>query len=162
MDKYHEYATPIQVMPHELFYGLIFWLALHDASICNLQARGAIAEQNIVPGLFSIPSKLPVRNTFGLLGERALCVLMRDPDVPPPIDGMSDVMPFRIFIRCFGSDTALANRLASLVTSWHKVGRPTEQNLFVRAYPAAKEYKAGANDIVIKKRWMQFICNFNK
>jgi protein-L-isoaspartate(D-aspartate) O-methyltransferase len=162
VDKYHEYATPIQVMPHELFYGLIFWLALHDASICNLQARGEMAEQNIVPGLFSMPSKLPVRNTFGLLSEHALCVLMRDPGVPAPVDEMADVMPFRIFIRCFGPDTTVADRLTSLVTSWHMAGRPTEHNLFIRAYPAAKAYKANANDIIIRKRWIQFVCSWKK
>jgi protein-L-isoaspartate(D-aspartate) O-methyltransferase len=162
MDKHHEYATSVQVMTHELFYGLIFWLALHDVSICNLQARGAIAEQDIVPGLFYIPSKIPIRSTFGLQSEHALCVLMRDPSVPVPTDDISDVVPFHIFIRSFGSDPAIANRLASLVMSWHMAGRPTEHNLFIRAYPAAKEYHAEANDIIIKKRWIQFVCNWQK
>jgi protein-L-isoaspartate(D-aspartate) O-methyltransferase len=161
-DKHHDYATPIQVMTHELFYSLIFWLALHDSSICNLQARGTLAEQDIVPGLFYMPSKLPARSTFGLHSEQALCVLMRDPAVPIPTDDISDVIPFRIFIRCFGPDTTVANRLASLVMSWHMAGRPTEHNLFIRAYPTAKEYKAGANDIIIKKRWIQFVCSWKK
>jgi len=162
LDTYHEYATPIQVMTHELFYSLIFWLALHDASVCNLQARGTLAEQDIVPGLFYIPSRLPAHSTFGLLSAHGLSVLMRDPGAALPADDTSDVIPFRIFIRCFGSDTTVANRLAALVISWHMAGRPTEHDLSIRAYPAAKEYKMQANDIIIKKRWIQFVCSWQK
>jgi protein-L-isoaspartate(D-aspartate) O-methyltransferase len=163
LDKHDEYATPIQVMTHELFYGLIFWLALHDASICNLQARGALAEQDIVPGLFYVPSQQhPARSTIGLLSDQGLSVLMRDPSAPLPADDTAEVIPFRIFIRSFGSDTTVANRLSSLVMSWHMAGRPTEHNLSIRAYPTTKEYTAQTNDIIIKKRWTQFVCSWKK
>jgi protein-L-isoaspartate(D-aspartate) O-methyltransferase len=161
-DTYQEYATSIQIMPHELFYGLIFWLALHDASICNLQARGTLAEQNIVPGLFSSSSKLPVYTTFGLLSEHALCVLMRDPAVPTPVDDQADFMPFRLFLRCFGPDRAVVDRLASLVTSWHRAGRPTEHDLCIKAYPITRAYKAKAHEIILRKRQVQLVCSWKK
>jgi hypothetical protein len=149
-------------MTHELFYGLIFWLSLHDPAICNLQARGALAEQDIVPSLFYIPAKLPASSTFGLLSAHGLAVLMRDPGAPLLADDTSDVIPFSIFIRSFGPDTTLNDRLASLIMSWHMAGRPTEHHLFIRAYPATKEYTAQANDIIIKKRWIQFVCSWQK
>jgi protein-L-isoaspartate(D-aspartate) O-methyltransferase len=161
-DQYHEQATPMQVMAHELFYGLAFWLALHDASICHIQARGEAAEQDIVPSLFHIPAKNPTRSTFGLLKENALCVLMRDPATPAPTDAMSDTIPFRIFVRCFGPDIAEADHLAALVMSWQMAGRPTEHNLSIKAYPAAEERVVEAGNIAITKRWMQFICSWQK
>ena len=160
LGEHYEEPTPIQIMAHELFYGLGFWLALHDPAICNLQARGSMTQRGIVPAVFYAPSQIPIHSTFGLLNDRALCVLMRDPAVPLPVDDISDVLPFRLYIRCFGDDKTLVNRLLELISSWQQAGRPMENNLSIRAYPRAHAYNAAAHESVVTKRWMQFVCTW--
>lgn len=151
-------ATAVQVMGYEMPYGLSLWLALHTASYCILQVPGAAEAQQLVPYLFEMPGRRRMRTTFGLLSEQGLGVLMREAAAPRQDE--FDVQPFYLSICTFGSDIQLAERLKQLISAWDGAGHPNERRLAIRAYPQTIEYEPTANECVVARRWMRFVCNW--
>jgi protein-L-isoaspartate(D-aspartate) O-methyltransferase len=155
-----DFPLPIKVTPLAVFYGLSFWLALQDPQYCTLVAHSPLAEGGLVPELIRTPGKITTLSTLGLLGEHALSVLMRDPALPPATDEVASALPFRLFIRSFGADNALAQRLQEQVIAWEAAGRPGERNLHIKAYPCDNKPTIQKHDITFSKKWTQFICRW--
>ncbi len=145
----------VQVSPSMLFSGLGFWLALHEPLFGSLTAYGPLAEQRIVPDLFSFLGKVPSASTTGLFSENALSVLMRDPAFT-----ISDISLFNLYLRSFGPAEALTQRLKDLVIEWDAVGRPGEQQLRLSAYPRDLYCPIKESDVVVSKRWTNFVCSW--
>ncbi|MBV9230901.1 MAG: hypothetical protein JOZ18_16445, partial [Chloroflexi bacterium] len=152
---------PVKVTPQAIFYGLSSWLALHEPLSCTLAAHSPLAEQKIVPELTRMPGKIATVSTLGLLSEQTLSVLMRDPALPPATDEVSNALPFRLFVRSFGTDNALTQRLQEQVIAWDASGRPGERNLHIRAYPHDTNLTVQERDITLSKRWTQFVFSWN-
>ncbi len=148
---------PIQVSPRMLFSGLSFWLALQDPLFGVLTASGPMAEQHVIPELFTFSGKIPSVSTGGLFSENALSVLMRDPASIMP-DEAPDA--FNLSVRSFGPAAALALRLKYLIMTWDASGRPGERQLHVSAYPRDRHYLLRASDAVLSKRWTDFVCSW--
>ncbi len=148
---------PISLQPQEPFFGLSFWLALHEAQFCLLTASTAHAMQNIVPGLIHFPGK--GTTTIGLLGDNALSVLMRDP-ASAPADTRPGGGPFNLSIRSFGFADLLSQQLKKQIMAWNAAGHPAEKQLRVRAYPQDASCNLKASDIVIAKRWTKFVYSW--
>jgi protein-L-isoaspartate(D-aspartate) O-methyltransferase len=147
----------ISLEPQGLFFGLGFWLALHEPLFCSLSAYGPLAEQGIIPSLVNFPGKTVT--TVGLLTEDALSVLMRPPSLAP-VDVLPDGSSFSLYLRSFGSATTLAQQLKQQVMAWDAAGRPGEQQLHVNAYPQEATYTLKVSDIVISKRWTNFVYSW--
>lgn len=151
-------ALPISLEPRELFFAPGFWLALHEPLFCILSASNPLAEQGIVPSLVNLPGKNVT--TIGLLTEDALSVLMGNPALTP-----ADILPagvsFKLYIRSFGSADVLSQKLKQQIMAWHAAGRPGEQQLHVRAYPQGVTCNLKPSDIVIAKRWTNFIYSWS-
>jgi protein-L-isoaspartate(D-aspartate) O-methyltransferase len=148
---------PIQVSPRVLFSGLSFWLALHDPLFGTLSAFGPLAEQRVIPELFTFSGKIPSISTGGLFSDEAISVLARN---PTPLE--SDAAPdaFGLVVRSFGPATELAVRLKDVVMAWDAAGRPGERQLHVSAYPHDQHHPFNDADVVIAKRWTDFVCNW--
>ncbi len=149
---------PIQVSPRMLFSGLSFWLALHEPLFGTLSASGPLAEQHVIPELFTFTGKFPSVSTGGLFVADAMSVLMRDPASIAPAEAPD---AFGLSIRSFGPAAALADRLKDLIMAWDEAGRPGERQLCISAYPHAQHYPLNKSDVVIAKRWTDFVCNWS-
>ncbi len=147
---------PIQVSPRVLFSGLSFWLALHDPLFGTLSASGPLAQQRAIPELFSFSGKIYSISTGGLFSEDAISVLAR---TSSPLDGAAPDA-FGLAIRSFGPAAELAERLKDAVMAWDAAGRPGERHLHVSAYPHDQQYTLDKADVVIAKKWTDFICNW--
>ncbi len=147
----------ISLEPQGLFFGLGFWLALHEPLFCSLSAYGSLAEQGIIPGLINFPGKTVT--TVGLLTEDALSVLMRNP-IQASTDALPDGSSFNLYLRSFGSAAMLTQQLKQQIIAWDVVGRPGEQQLHVRAYPQDATCSLKVSDIVISKKWTNFVYSW--
>jgi protein-L-isoaspartate(D-aspartate) O-methyltransferase len=156
-DPAHDLPLPIQVSPRVLFSGLSFWLALRDPLFGTLSASGPLARQRVIPELFTFSGKIYSISTGGLFSEDAISVLTRAssplaPGAPPDA--------FSLAVRSFGPAAELAERLKDEVMAWDAAGRPGERQLHVRAYPPDQPHPSGASDVVISKRWTDFVCSW--
>ncbi len=147
----------ISLEPQTLFFGLGFWLALHEPLFCSLSAYGPLAEQSIIPYLVNFPGKTVT--TVGLLAEDTLSVLMRHPSLTAPA-ALSDASSFNLSLRSFGAAATLTQQLKHQVIAWDTAGRPGEQQLHVRAYPHEPTCNLKASDIVISKKWTHFVYSW--
>jgi protein-L-isoaspartate(D-aspartate) O-methyltransferase len=150
-------ALSVSLEPRELFFGPLFWLALHEPLFCSLSASTPLAEQGIIPTLAHLHGK--TATTIGLLTENALSVLMRNP-APASANAFSSGGSFKLYLRSFGSADLLAQQLKQQIIAWDTAGRPGEQQLHVRAYPQGVTGNLKASDIVIAKRWTNFVYSW--
>lgn len=147
----------IMLDPRGFFFGLSFWLALHEPLCCSLSAYGSPAEQGIIPNLIHFSGKGVM--TIGLLSEGALSLLMRYSD-PLATDNFFDGSAFNLYLRSFGAGDVLTQQLKRQVMAWDAAGRPGEQQLRVKAYPQNAISNLKASDIVISKRWTNFVYSW--
>lgn len=156
---FQDIPTSIQVMTRDIYFRLVLWIALHDPRFCRLRAEGAMAERDLVPDLFGF-SQGKSCNTFGLFDATNVCVLMRSPGGLSLVNEANALAPFELYVRRFGPDDTLSQRLIELLTTWDEAGRPGEERLHIKAYPQDTNYSPTENDIVIHKRWTQLVLNW--
>jgi hypothetical protein len=99
-----------------------------------------------------------------LLGETGLAALTRPPGQPTPLLNVNDLYtpgpPFALFVRQFGADEAVAQRLIARVQAWDAAGRPSSDGLHIRAYRKDCDYVPSGGEIVIEKRWTQLVLDW--
>ncbi len=144
-----DWNTGIELTGREIFGGLNLWLALKEATYCRLEAIGEMAKRGLVPRLFGGMDKYCATN--GVLGDASLSVLVRPPDHGEE-DGENSTR-FELFVRQFGADDALAQRLVSQIRAWDAAGRPSSERLRVRAYPREATPALLNPEFMIEKTW---------
>jgi protein-L-isoaspartate(D-aspartate) O-methyltransferase len=150
-------SLSVSLEPQGFFFGLGFWLALHEPLFCSLSASDPLAEQGILPGLVYFPGR--AITTVGLLNENALSVLMRHNSIPSDA-ALADGSAFNLYLRSFGSADALTQQLKHQILAWDIAGRPGEQQLHVNAYPQDATCDLKASDVIISKRWTNFVYSW--
>jgi len=60
-------------------------------------------------------------------------------------------------VRQFGTDDALARRLVEQIRAWDAAGRPSTDNLTVRAYPKDSHYARSGQEFVVEKEWTRLV-----
>jgi hypothetical protein len=113
-----------------------------------------------VPLLFEYTGASRSRFTHGLSQDTSLCFLMRPPDWSPPQEQSPAPASFELFVRSFGPDQTLAQRLIDQVTAWDRAGRPTSEELRIKVYPSDTFYVPAANESVVEKRWTRLVLNW--
>jgi len=151
-------ATGTHVAFAEL-WGLRLWLALREPRFCELYAKGEATRES------SFPTLLRIKDTFsasiGLYESGTWSLLWLEEDLTPAKDQRR---PFKLMVRRFGPVQALTQRSQEQVTAWESAGRPfvwsaqgTMEGMRIRACPLETDYIPQAHEIVLKKRWTQFI-----
>lgn len=102
-----------------------------------------------------------VQVVYGLVEGASMSVLMRPPGQSLCLDEPMDSPPFELFVRSFGPDQTLAQRLIAQVTAWEAAGRPGTDGLRLRAYPRDVQDAPSAGEIVIEKRWTRLVLDWN-
>jgi hypothetical protein len=115
---------------------------MNDEDFCVLSASGPAAERQDLPDLFGTAGS---RGTYGLVGERSLCLL----DWSPP--------GRRLAVRVYGDEPVLAERLKGRLVGWDTAGRPCSGQLRVRGYPRAREPAPEPGQVVIRRPQRTFL-----
>jgi protein-L-isoaspartate(D-aspartate) O-methyltransferase len=144
--------------------GLWTWLSLLETQVCKLMAKGDLVERNILPPLIGIDGKPKLAGTVALLNQHGLAALVRPPGhslVLLPLDKLfTGDQPFALFVRQFGSDDSLTQRLIAQIQAWDAAGRPSFDEMRIRAYSKDSEYIASENEFVIEKQWTKLVIEW--
>ncbi|MBI1800288.1 MAG: methyltransferase, FxLD system [Chloroflexi bacterium] len=155
----HDQPTGLEVTTHELWLGLVFWLALRERDCCTVMASGEWLKRNAAPDppeLFSWPEQ--GRSTNGLVGADNGCALLMRP--APVADLTKDEQPFPLHVRCFGPAEQAAARLIEQSLAWHKAGRPMVESLRLQAYPWREAVEPPSGAQVVRKPATQLIVEW--
>ncbi len=120
-------------------WSLVGWLCVHDPKIARLTATGTAAEGGLAPACFQGPGWAA---TFALVDRGSLAALA-------PACERSDV---ELAVRPVGPHgSQLAARLIALIQQWDDQGRPSTEDLRVRAYRQGATPRPSA-EVVLDKR----------
>jgi protein-L-isoaspartate(D-aspartate) O-methyltransferase len=160
-----DWPVNIEVRGWDVLIGSLWtWLSLREAQICKLTAKGYMVERNIVPPLIGIDGKPKLASTVALLNETGLAALMRPPGhslLLLPVDKLfTGDQPFALFVRQFGSDESIAQRLITHIQEWDMAGRPSMDRMSVRAYPKNAEYRPSEAEFLIEKPWTKLVIEW--
>jgi protein-L-isoaspartate(D-aspartate) O-methyltransferase len=159
-----DWSTGIEVMLQEIMGRLRSWLALHEPSLGSLTATGDMVDGELVPPLLGLGGEWKSVSTIVLAGESGLATLMRPPGQPAPLADINELYagetPFTLFVRQFGSDETLSQRLIELVNTWDDAGRPSNEELRIRAYPKDADYANSEGEFVYERQWTRFVLDW--
>lgn len=160
-----DWAVNVEVTVWDVLNGNLWtWLALHEPQMCKLVAKGDLVDRHIVPPLIGIDGKQKSAGTAILLDETSLVALMRPPDQPLQLFAIDKLfasdLPFALFVRQFGSDDSVAQRLIAQIQAWDAAGRPSFDRMHIRAYPKNSEYMPPEHEIAIEKQWTKLIIEW--
>jgi protein-L-isoaspartate(D-aspartate) O-methyltransferase len=154
----HDQPTGVRATSREIWGGLNPWLALREPGVCGLEAEGEMVERGLVPCLLEISGAWRWCFTTGLIGEASLSVLTRSPE--PGSESAPRAASFEIFVRTFGPELSLGQRLLEQVQTWDALGRPGTERLRIRAYPLDTDYHPAEHETVILKRWTRLVLDW--
>jgi len=146
-------TTQLQVTSQQIFDGLNLWLTLYEPQFCALVAHDTAVERGIMPSIFNIKT----HTALGVLGETSLSVLL--PSNPSRF-GYIDAFAFELFVRSFGPDDTLTQRLIEQIRAWDAASRPGEENLSIKVYPRDTDYTPVADEVVIPNRWTKLAISW--
>lgn len=158
-----DWAVDIEVTGGDVLQGSLWtWLVFREPQARKLIAKGDMVEQNIVPPLIGIDGKERSAITVVLLDKAGLVALMRPPDQPLPLFTpdklVASDLPFALFIRQFGANDLLTQRLITEIRAWNTTGRPALEK--IRAYPRNSQYIPSKNEVVIERQWTKLIMEW--
>jgi len=158
-----DWAVDIEVTAGDVLHGSLWtWLVFREPQARKLVAKGDMVEQNIVPPLIGIDGKERSASTVVLLDKAGLVALMRPPDQPLPLFTLDKLvasdLPFALFIRQFGANDLLTQRLITEIQAWNATGRPVIEK--IRAYPRNSEYMPSKNEVMIERQWTKLILEW--
>jgi protein-L-isoaspartate(D-aspartate) O-methyltransferase len=159
-----DWATNVDLTVRDVFE-LWTWLALHEPQVCSLVAVGDVMiERGIVPPLTGMGGVWLSVSTIALYEETGLAALMRPPGQAAPLADINklaaDRTPFPLYVRQFGPDESLAQRLLARVQAWDAAGRPATDRMRVRAFSKDSTYAPAAGEFVVQKKWTRLVIDW--
>jgi hypothetical protein len=115
--------------------------------------------------LIGIDGKQKSASTVLMLDRTGLAALTRPPGQPVPLverhklfnPDSPFVVPFALFVRQFGPDESIAQRLLAQIQAWDAAGRPSSDEMHIRAYPKNSEYMPAKGEYKIEKEWTKLV-----
>lgn len=158
-----DWAVDIEVTGGDVLHGSLWtWLVFHEPQARRLIAKGDMVEQNIVPPLIGFDGKERSAGTVVLLDKAGLVALMRPPDQPLPLFTQDKLvasdLPFALFIRQFGANDSITQRLITEIQAWNAAGGPALEK--IRAYPRNSQYMPSKNEVMIERQWTKLIIEW--
>ena len=159
-----DWATNVEVTICDVLFGLWTWLALCEPNIGRVVAEGDLVERDIVPRLIGIGGKCKSVSSVILFEETGLAALVRPPGEPVPLADIHELFasdaPVALFVRQFGPDESLAQRLVARIQAWDAAGRPSSDGVRVRAYPRDSDYVPSEGEFVVEKKWTRLVLKW--
>jgi protein-L-isoaspartate(D-aspartate) O-methyltransferase len=164
-----DWAAGVDCIPWDVLGGHLWtWLALHDPKVHRLVAEGEMVEKNIVPPVLGIDARQRSSATAVLIEGEVLAALMRPPDqslpVITPAQGFLPdspaTQPFSLYIRQFGPDKSIAERLAEEIRTWKAAGSPPSEMMKIRVYRGDSDYQPSEGEVVLGKQWTKLVIEW--
>jgi hypothetical protein len=164
-----DWAAGVDARAWDVLGGTLWtWLALHDPQIHRLVAEGEIVDKNVVPPILGIDARQRSSATAILIDGRGLAALMRPPDQSLPVITLEQgfipdspaTQPFPLYIRQFGPDKSIAERLAAQIRAWKAAGSPPSETMKVRAYRRDSDHRPSESEMVLEKQWTKLIIEW--
>jgi hypothetical protein len=164
-----DWAVGVDCIPWDVLGGHLWtWLALHDPQIHRLVAEGEMVEKNIIPPVLGIDARKKSSATAILIGETGLAALMRPPDQSLPMITLEQgflpdspaTQPFPLYIRQFGPDRSLTERLAAQIREWKSAGSPPSETMKIRVYRGDSDYPPSEGEMVLGKQWTKLVIEW--
>jgi protein-L-isoaspartate(D-aspartate) O-methyltransferase len=165
-----DWAADVEVNVWDVLGGSLWtWLALHEPYMCKLVGEGEVTEQGLVPPLIKVQALINSEGTPILLGKTGLAALMRPPDEAVPVVAFEKLFApdspatqsFPLFVRQFGPDESVAQRLLALIQAWKAVHQPSSNTMHIRAYPKDFDYEPSEGEILIEKQWTKLVIKWS-
>lgn len=148
-----DHRTSVTATMEELHGSFPLWLALQDATSCALLATGPVAAQGVIPGIMERAGLTTRSFTVGLLSAHGLAVMMGPPGTPSTVAWHGNFAPAPMWVRQFGADGDLAERLRFHVEAWQRAGRPATQHLHVQAYVSPTHAVPATHAVMLHNTW---------
>ncbi len=164
----HDWDTGVTISPLDLgqFGNFGLWVAAHLPELSILVGNGDMVGRDIVPPLETVGGKNRYVATAFLLGDEGMAALMRSPGQPLPFTDpahpYADGAPFRLYVRQFGADDSVVQRLMDVIKGWEEAGRPSTEQLYLRIYPKATGYIPGEDELVVDTQWNRFVVAWQR
>jgi protein-L-isoaspartate(D-aspartate) O-methyltransferase len=165
-----DWAVGVDVIAWDVLGGALWtWLALHEPRIHRLVAEGEMVGKDIVPPVLGIDARQKSSATAILIEETGLAALMRPPDQSLPMVTLEQgflpdspaTRPFPLYIRQFGTDRSITERLAAQIRAWKAAGSPPSETMKMRAYRGDSDYQPAAGEVVLEKHWTKLIIEWS-
>jgi protein-L-isoaspartate(D-aspartate) O-methyltransferase len=160
--------TGIRILQSETS-GLYLWLALQEQRFCDIVAEGAWMTRQVVPVLIQLGLPTNSVATYGLCEGETLALLRWSHETISTLRPAVESAPsYDLYVRTFGAESALTQRLIELVQAWEDAGRPFVltpdwqlERLHILAYPQSVTPPVSTgNSIVIEKQWTRLVCEW--
>jgi protein-L-isoaspartate(D-aspartate) O-methyltransferase len=164
-----DWAVGVDCIAWDVLGGHLWtWLALHDPQIHRLVAEGEMVEKNLIPPVLAIDARQKSSATAILIEETGLAALMRPPDQSLPritleqgfLPDSPATQPFPLYIRQFGSDRSLTERLAAQIRDWKAAGSPPSETMKIRVYRGDSDYQPSEGEMVLGKQWTKLVIQW--
>ncbi len=164
-----DWAVGVDCIAWDVLGGHLWtWLALHDPQIHRLVAEGEMVERNIIPPVLGIDARQKSSATAILIDEKGLAALMRPPDQPLPMISLEQgflpnspaTQPFPLYIRQFGPDRSITERLAAQIRAWKAAGSPPSETMKIRVYRGDSDYQPSEGEMVVDKQWTKLVIEW--
>jgi protein-L-isoaspartate(D-aspartate) O-methyltransferase len=144
------------------------WLALHEPHLHRLVAEGELVDKNLVPPVLGIDARQRSSATAVLLEESGLAALMRPPGQSLPVITPEQgflpespaTQPFPLYIRQFGRDPSIVERLAAQIQAWQDAGSPPSEKMKIHVYRGDSDYRPSDGEVLLGKRWTKLIIQW--
>ncbi len=161
-----DWAAGVDTKAWDILGGTLWtWLALHEPRIHRLVAEGEMIDRNIVPPVLGIDARQRSSATAILIEELGLAALMRPPDQSLPMVTLEQgflpdspaTQPFRLYIRQFGTDQSITERLVSQIQAWKVAGSPPSETMQIRVYRGDSNDQPSKGEVILAKQWTKLI-----
>ena len=149
-----QWPTGVRLHPRELWRDLMLWLALREPHFCHLIAQGEAADEEVVPTLFQQEGDAKWQGSIGLWAKSSLAMLQQQWTSKPA--------EMSLMVCSFGPEPTAAQQLITAVHAWDEQGRPGVNNWVVTAYPLDQAVTSGENEMIVPKRWYQFVLRWRE
>jgi len=164
-----DWAAGVDARAWDILGGTLWtWLALHDPQVHRLVAEGEMVGRNIVPPVLGIEARQRSSATAILIDETGMVALMRPPEQSLPTISLEQgflpnspaTQPFPLYIRQFGPDRALTERLAARIRDWKAAGSPSSERMKVRVYRGDSDHQPSEGEMVLGKQWTKLFIEW--
>src|SRR5262245_11528671 len=145
--------TGVIAQQHELYDGLVAWLALHEPTSAWFIAQGEAVATGLVPAF--VNGSAAVASTYGFFEPGGVALLVRAATTPTAADNAVS-----IGVRVHG-DAVVGERLKSATVTWNEIGRPSLPRLRVRVYPNTSPYEPRENEIMILRPCTRLVLDWS-
>jgi protein-L-isoaspartate(D-aspartate) O-methyltransferase len=163
-----DWEIGVAVTLPEILRGLRFWLALQEPGLTDLVAAGEMVDRRLAPPLFGFGGERKSTITPVLFSQHGLAALISQPGGAGPLvdvdshDWYTADTPFALYVRQFGRDESLVQRLVRAVRDWDRAGRPDSGGLRVRAFQPGSPVRPGPGVYVVDKKWTRLVLDWPK